>query len=125
MNNDFTSDYQQLLSISNKTTFLVRQHKNLAIEIFKTLKNLNPSYMNDIFVRSNTNSFSRRPNDLFRHHANGVTYGQNSLRFLGPKIWNSLPESVKDAQTLNIFKNLLSTWDGESCDCNMCRRIGK
>ena len=46
---------------NRKTTLLFKQHKNLAIEIFKTLKNLNPDYMREIFTK-NENSCRLRDN---------------------------------------------------------------
>ena len=38
-------------TLADKTSFLIRQHKNLAIEIFKTLNNLNPAYMKDFLLK--------------------------------------------------------------------------
>ena len=124
ISNDFVSDYCSLLTSSDKSTFLIKQHRNLANEIFKTLNNLNPAYMKDIFVRNNRSENSRRPNDLSKPSVQGCTYGSNSLRSLGPNIWNSLPEDFKSAQSLKIFKKLISTWDGESCSCKLCRMCG-
>ena len=36
----------------------------------------------------------------------------NSLKFLGPNIWNCLQEELKSANSLNIFKNLITEWNG-------------
>ena len=47
--NDYESDYDQLLAKANKPTLEIRRIKFLATEIFKTLKNLNPPYMKEIF----------------------------------------------------------------------------
>ena len=49
LSNDYENSIEFLLSKLEKTTFLIKQHKNLAIEIFKTLNNLNLDYMKDIF----------------------------------------------------------------------------
>ena len=35
---------------------------------------------------------------------NTVTYGKNSLRYMGSKIWNSLPDDLKAANNTVIFK---------------------
>ena len=58
---DYFSDSGALLEKANKTTFLIKQHKNLAIEIFKTLKSLNSDYMKDIFIK-NENPYRLRDN---------------------------------------------------------------
>ena len=61
------------------------------LEVFKTLKFLNSTYMEDlIYLRS---SFVRRPNNIAVVKTNTNTYGKKSLRSLGPQIWNSLPVS--------------------------------
>ena len=56
--------------------------------------------------------------------ANQVTFAKKSLRVLGPKIWNRLPPHIKNAENLSTFKWLIKTWDGISCKCNLCRKIG-
>ena len=43
--NDNTSDYQTLLEKSKKTSMEIKRLRNLATEIFKTVNNLNPSFM--------------------------------------------------------------------------------
>ena len=46
--NDSTSDYNQLLNKSSKVSMEVKRLRKLALEIFKTLNNLNPEYMKEI-----------------------------------------------------------------------------
>ena len=125
--NDFNSDNHILLTKAQKTTFLIKQHKNLAIEIFKTLKNLNPGYMKDIFTKNenpyNLRNNIRHENDLLNQSFKAFTYGECSLRFLGPRIWNALPTEIKNAKSLNVFKTLINTWDGPNCNCKMCTRL--
>ena len=48
--NDNTSDYQTLLEKSKKTSMEIKKLRNLATEIFKTVNNLNPSFMKNIFT---------------------------------------------------------------------------
>ena len=47
--NDHDSDYSQLLAKVKKPTLEIRRIKLLATEIFKTINNLNPSYMKEVF----------------------------------------------------------------------------
>ena len=74
----------------------LKRHKKLATEIFKTLTNLNPKYMQEIFVRNSQN-------------VNGYTYGINSLKNLRPAIWNFIPENVRNVTTLSQFKSVIKT----------------
>ena len=78
--------------------------RTLALEIFKTLNGLNPSFMQEIF---NFSPYcSHRKNDIFVHHRNTVTYGNKSLKSLGPHVWNSLPEQIKALNQFQILKSL-------------------
>ena len=45
LQNDFTSDYSELLNKSGKPSMEVKRLRTLALEILKTLNNLNPDYM--------------------------------------------------------------------------------
>ena len=123
--NDSKSDYKILISRVNKPTMEVRRHRQLAIEIFKTMNNLNPIYMKDIFIKNNRRENSRHQNNIITNMENAYTYGHNSIKSLGPKIWNSLPEYYKKKRSFESFKLLINTWDGVKCKCKMCRQITK
>ncbi len=47
---DCASSYEMLLAKSNETTIHVQTIRLLAFEIYKTLNNLNPSFMKDYFL---------------------------------------------------------------------------
>ena len=47
--NDNESDYKNLLEKSSKTTMNIKRMRNLVIEIFKTISNLDPPFLKDIF----------------------------------------------------------------------------
>ena len=53
-----------------------------SIEIFKTVNNLNPYYMMEIF--SKTTNLTHRPLDVNVNQNYTTKYGSNSLRSLGP-----------------------------------------
>ena len=53
---------------------------------------------------------------------NQVTFGAKSIRYLGPKIWNSLPFQIKSSESLTIFKRVIKNWDMVSCKCRICQR---
>ena len=67
------------------------------------------------------NRSSRNPYDLHHHRPNQVTFGKHSLRSLGPKVWNSLPNKIKSSETVNIFKRLIKQWSGIQCNYNVCK----
>ena len=91
--NDYDSDYNSLLHKAEVSKMEIKRLRTLVIEAFKTLNDLNPTYMKEIFVKNN--QYSNYSNNINTHIHSGVTYGEKSLSYLAPKIWNSLPEYYK------------------------------
>ena len=120
---DYTRIYEDILTRNGKNKFSTKLHICLAKEIYKTLNDLNPSYMKEVFMK-NCRESSRHPNDLIKQGFKGITYGQRSLRHLGPELWNKLPEEIKTASSLYTFKNLMKTWTNINCNCRMCKALG-
>ena len=118
--NDYVSAYEQLLQKSSKTSINLRNHRVLCTEVFKTMIDLNPTYMKEIFERSVSNKRPVRQNykmNLVTPKTNQVRYGTKSLRSLAPKIWDSLPVSIKSSENWECFKKLIRVSDGTSCNC--------
>ena len=86
-------------------------------EMFKTLNNLNPVFMKDIFHYS--------PNVTHEKHnlyiQNKTNFGNKSLRVFGANIWNTLPEYFKRTTSLLEFKKLIKTWPGQKYKCSVCK----
>ena len=93
----------------------------MPIEIYKTLNDLNPSFMNKIFEKRDENRVTRDRYKLNLNipRRNQVTFGAKSFKFYGPKIWNTLPVNIKTAENLNAFL-LIKKWNGASCNCIIC-----
>ena len=71
----------------------VNRLRLLYIEIYKTINNLNPEFMTDLFSLRETSRLIREKYMLNLNIPvhNQVTFGTKNLRFFGPKVWNSLP----------------------------------
>jgi hypothetical protein len=84
----------------------VNFHK--AVLIYKSLNNLAPTYMKDLFqLNSEVHSYPLRctdSNKLFMQKPK-TEYFRHSLSYSGPIIWNSLPDNVRDATSLEMFKS--------------------
>ena len=76
--------YSDLLLKSVRFTMHVSCLRVLYIEVFKKLKNIDPSFMHGIFKINSSIYSSRNPNDLQHYRPKQVTFGSNSLRSLGP-----------------------------------------
>ena len=116
LHNDYNSDYNTLLKKSDKCSMEVRRLRTMALEIFKSLNNLNPSFLKEFFNKRN--NVNRWKNDLIIHTRNTATFGSNSLRCLGPHIWNT--ENIKEITSFEKFKESINNWYGPSCKCSLC-----
>ena len=120
--NDYESDYEALLLKSNKPTLQIRRIKLLATEIFKTINDLNPAYMKEIFeLNTRRDTGSKK---LVVQSQKSMKYGSYTLRSLGPRIWNRLDFETRDCNTLSTFKSLINTWAGPTCHCSSCKFKG-
>ena len=119
--NDYKSDYKTLLDKNGKESMKIRRIKSLAIEIFKTVNEVNPNFTKNIFT-SKTNSRDR-PFDLLVKNRNTEKYGSRSLMALGPKIWNALSENIKKETSLTRFKEYIKSWSGPICKCKTCLNL--
>ena len=119
---DHISDYPILLGKAAIDPLKTKRIKTLATEIYKTT--INPNYMKEISkINKSQNCNFRSDNALKVGRLNMVKYGRNSLRKLGPQIWNSLPNEYKTAVNLNQFKKFMKLWSGPKCSCNICKYI--
>ena len=120
--NDYSSSYEELLKKWGKGTVNVFNYHSLCIEIFKTLSDISPSFIKDIFQLRMTNRLTREKHkqNLEISKLNQVGFGKKSLRYLGPKVWNSLPYHIKSSEDLTIFKTLIKNWNGTVC--KICKK---
>ena len=105
----------------------VSRLKCLCTEIYKTMRNLNPKYMKNIFYQSNLRRFNRLKYNIEVHKYKQVSFGKRSLRFLGPVIWNILPNEYKCSENLETFKinSKKCTEDATNHDSNLDRYFPK
>ena len=101
----------------------VKRLRNLALEIFKTLNHLNPEYMKEIFYK--TTNLTHRPFNIKVNQNNTTKCGSKNLRNLGPHIWNSLLQQIKEETDYNKFKNYNDKWFGAKSKCNLCSYLNQ
>ena len=114
---DYESSYDELLRLCGSCAINVRLKRNLCVEIYKTLNDLNPSLMREIFetLKTKTAVCERYKINLEIPRVNQASFVTKSLRFYGPRIWDSLPYHIKSAENLSCFKNLIKCWNGSFC----------
>ena len=115
---------QLLMNFKKKKKSVRINHRNiqfLAIELFKFLKGETPSFLDRIFVY-NDGVVNTRNYSVFRARKISSTYfGSESISFLASKIWDLVPEDIKNAKSLGIFKSKIKSWIPKDCPCRLCR----
>ncbi len=79
MFNDKTSTYSSLLEKCNYTTLHIRRIKAVASEVFKSLNNLNPNFMNKMFQLKDITYDLRDSNIWCQAKFNKITYGKKTF----------------------------------------------
>jgi hypothetical protein len=121
--NDIKSDYNTLLSLSGfETLFLKRVHM-FAIEVYKCIYDLNPSFMSSTFNIKHVPYNFRDNSILTLPQINNVRYGKRSFKYFGAHVWNKIPVEIKATSNLRTFKQLIRTWNGPKCQCNLCKTL--
>jgi len=123
LTDDISSEYRDLLNVTNSTTMLLARLKAIALEVFKCIHELNPEFLNSLF-QSKANIYGMRDqNRLVIPKFNKHQYGKQTFSYYGSHIWNILPNDLKKCVDLKMFKELLSKWEGPRCSCNLCSII--
>ena len=110
------------MKLDNSVTINQRNLQILATEIFKVKNSLAPEIMTEVFeikephynLRSEASHF-KKENIKTTHH------GIQPARHLGPKIWNIVPQNVRESNSLNKFKSLIKFWKPDTCLCRLCK----
>ena len=118
---DDVSSFEQLLEKSGSVSIHHRNLQLLAIEIYKAINNLSSSLMSDIFKIKERKYNLRKESTLVLNKFRTTRYGINSISYLGPKIWDLIPDDIKKCCTLNGFKQKIKLWTPVSCPCVLCK----
>ena len=120
--NDKQSSFTELLNKDSSVSIHIRNIQRPAIEMFKSYNGLSPPLMNNIFKLREKNPYNlRHVSDFSIPMINSVYHGTESILFLGPKIWDILPEKLKNIETLEVFKKEIKIWKPDNCLCRLCK----
>ena len=56
-----------------------------------------------------------------RRRVNSVWHGTELVSYLCPKIWDLVPNEIKESESLNGFKFKIKRWVPEGCPCRICK----
>ena len=118
---DNSSSFEQLLEKSESVSIHHRNLQLLAIEMYKAINKLSPSLMTELFKTKDMKYKLRNENTFASSNIHTTCYGIDSVSYLGPRIWDQVPNVIKNSNTLNIFKNKIKTWTPKHCPCRLCK----
>ena len=119
--NDYTSDFQLLLEKDDSVTIHHKNIQALVIEIYKTVKTLNPDFMKEIFSLKPHNYPLRRQN-LVYPNPRTVYYGLESFGYKGSQIWSIIPKEIQTSDDISVVKSYISKHYKDLCKCNLCKQ---
>ena len=102
--NDHFSSFEELLFKDKSVTVHQRNLQILATEMYKILNEISPDIMQDIF-ETKCNYYNTRNAPTFSSgNIKRVRYGLQTISYMTQKIWNLVPEEMKQSTTVNEFK---------------------
>ena len=118
---DAESTYSELLEKDCAVTIHTKNLQLLMTEMYTTKNGLNPSFMQEIFCENATHYNLRNNNEFVQPRVKSVNNGTESVRFKGPQLWQMLPPTIRNSNSLCQFKTKIKNWYGENCPCRLCR----
>ena len=119
--NEYNKSYGELLRLNNNVSTHQRYLQYLALEVCKSLMHLNPKFMWFYFNENPIPYDLREGSKVFLSPVKSLRFGLNSIHFRGSILWNNLPSSIKNSETINEFKVKLKNLGNIHCTCGVCR----
>ena len=98
---DFKSSFESLFMKDNSFSVHERNIQSLAIEIYKFLNGLSPSFLNKVFRKNISNSHNlRNHKERYSRNPKTIRYGTETVSYMAPKILRKVSETVKMSSSL-------------------------
>ena len=103
--NNKQSSFNELLNKDSSVSIHIRNIKRFTTEMFKFYKGLSPHIVDNVFKLKTENMHNLRQVSKFsRPTVKTIYHGTESILYLGPKIWDILPEELRNMENLQISK---------------------
>ena len=109
--NDKRSSFDELLKKDGSVSIHVRNIQVLMIELYKVKNNLTPTLLCEIFKLKPTLPYDLRTvSDFEIPKVRTVNFGTESISYIGPKLWETVPSSIRELDSLDSFKKSIKKW---------------
>ena len=126
MHQDKKPNLQDLLQKDKSVSIHMKSLQYLATEIYKVKNCLSPEIMKEIFIfQKNENDNFKSGAHLMNRNIHTAHFGTDTITNLGPKIWKLVPDKIKNASSLLVFKSRIKTWTTDNCPCRLCKTFVK
>ena len=115
------SSFKEILETDKSVPIYIKNLQVLATEMFKVYRNISPPIVRQLFQLRNNDYNLRQFPQFDSPNVISVFCGTESISFLGPKIWNIVPNEFKKETSLDAFKKLIKKWQPENCPCRLCK----
>ena len=118
---DNASTFEQLLVKNNSVITHERNLQLLMTKIFKTKSKLSPNFMTDICKERSVSYNPWKGSDTLLPVVRTNMYGIET--YIGNKLWQILPSSLKSIPNLETFKKGVRSWRSKLCGCRICKNF--
>jgi len=122
MNLPKSTPHGDLLKIVNIKSLEYRRYMQALILLYKSFFITGPNYIKELFSLRSSN-YDLRGYCKLNQPTFKSKYLHKSYRYITSRLWNNLPDNIRGASSLRIFKNLLNKVNlttEANCCCNLC-----
>ena len=117
-----SASYSDLITYVGLKTLEHRRYSPALSLFYKCLYNLGPNNINEMFLFHN-DEYDLRGFCKLNQPTYNSRFMHRSYHYITSRLWNNLPDYVRRAPSLNIFKSMLNEVNlttGVECNCNFC-----
>ena len=97
---------------------MISRLRALVLEVYKSIHNLNPECIRDMFEVKALEYSLRNPVKVLQPKKRTTSYGLKTVSYTGAKLWNDLSHVLNSSVDYNEFKSLLTLLKRENLDPN-------
>ena len=87
-------------------------NQEISTFVYKYFNNSLPTVFNDYYLLfGNVSGITTRNSNInIRYIGRNTRYGENSVKVVGASLWNKLPNEVRNASSIKLFKTRFKSW---------------